>query len=421
MAYTLNHAIVHNFANDEWVTLNLDANLTTLQTATIQSLINTYSGVVLSLTNSSGSNTVYFDLAHHADIILDKDKTLAQWLAFIGDTPLPVVNQPPQVKYRYVEYSHAAKANYRWKLAARDRSPDAAASDSEKVDIILFRDNTNYSHMAKRCLVSVNGLLHRCVAEVYGLRVLDGASAGIALGNMEIGIYDFSSFGDLDIVPIQKTDISLFDASTPLRDRAVINLNRDLKRKTVLLSLGGYLHALDGSVFDQRTRTVVVKTKNYQLPQRLFDSVNRIHIGDAIDKMDFQENWKIRVSDLYSDDFIATYFSSSQSFAIVVNNPKLYKKLELTRDIKFTGNYETLSKPKYPMLTTLGRLCEYWPERKGTWWQLSGFDPFYRNYKFYKQDWETGQWVEGSLDPMQPYLPCNNYLLKLYTEVISLV
>jgi hypothetical protein len=292
MAYMLNHAIVHNFANEEWTTLNLTAELDVLQTTSIQNLINTYSGIVLSLTNSSGSNIVYFDLAHNADIIDDKTKTLLQWLAFLGDAPIPVVNQPPQVKYRYVEYSHAARANYRWRLAARDRSPDAAASDSEKTDLILFRDNTSYTNMAKRTLVSVNGLLHLCVAESYGLRVLDGAKAAYALGTMDIGIYDFSSFGDLDIVPIHKSDISLFDASTPLRERAVINLNRDLKRKTVLLSLGGYLHALDGNVFDQRNRTVVVKTKNYQLPQRLFDSVNRIHIGDAIDKMDFQENWK---------------------------------------------------------------------------------------------------------------------------------
>jgi hypothetical protein len=137
--------------------------------------------------------------------------------------------------------------------------------------------------------------------------------------------------------------------------------------------------------------------------------------------MDFQENWKIRVSDLYSDDFISTYFSGSQSFAIIVNNPKLYKSLELVRDIKFTGNYETLTKPKYPLVTTLGRFCEYWPDRKGSWYQISGFDPFYRNYKLYNQDWEGEQWVEGSLDPTHPYLPCNNYLLKLYTEVISLV
>ena len=421
MAYVLNHAIVHNFANDEWVTLNLDADLTALQTATIQSLIDTYSGVVLSLTNPIASNTVYFDLAHNADIIADKTRTLQQWLTYLGDAPIPVVNQPPQIKLRYVEYSHAAKAGWRWRMAARDSNPDAIVADSEKVDLILYRENTSYNLAAKRCLVSVNGLLHRCVAESYGLRVLDGASAGYALGSIEIGIYDFSSFGDIEIIPIRKIDISQFDTNTPLRERFVVNLNRDLKRKTVMLSLGGYLHALDGSVYDQRNRTVVVKTRAYQLAQRLFDSVSRIHIGNAVDALEFDENWRIRVGTLHSDDFIATYFSNSQSFAIVINNPRLYKELELVKDISFTGNYETTTKPKYPLVTTLGRFCEYWPDRKGTWWQISGFDPFYRNYKFYNQDWEDKTYVEGSLDPSQPYLPCNNCLLKLYTQVVSLV
>lgn len=421
MAYILNNAIVHSFANDEWTTLTLAPDVAAIQDATILSLLQTYTGVVLSLTSEIGNNVVYFDLFQQSDIIVDKSRTINNWLTYIGDTPLPVVNQPPEVKFRHVEYSHAAKANYRWRVAARNRNPDASVTDSEKTDLILTRENTNYENMSKRCLVSVNGLLHITKPESYGLRILDGASSSYLLNNLDIGIYDFSGFGELEIIPITKSMISSFDDSTPLKDRLVINLNRDLNRKTVMLSLGGYLHAQDGLVYDQRSRTVVVKTKNYQFPQRIFDSIQRTYLGDAIDKFEYEENWKIKVSDLNSDDFISTYFSTSQSFAIVLNTPKLYKQLELLRDIDFTGSYETKTKPKYPMLTSLGRLCEYWPVRKGTWWQVDGYDPFYKNFKFFNQDWENMLYIEGSLDPSMPYLKCNNYLLKLYTEVISLV
>ena len=102
--------------------------------------------------------------------------------------------------------------------------------------------------MSRYCLISVNGLLHKADGSVNGLYVRDGAKSSRIANKTNVGIISFKDVGEFDIIPINRNMIKQPSETLRLKEKIYLDLNTDLSNKTVLLSLGGYLHAVDNIV-----------------------------------------------------------------------------------------------------------------------------------------------------------------------------
>lgn len=416
MSYQLQQAFVLTTVNNTWQTVTINPT-----GQTIAQLLAIYSGIVLQLSRPGVNGDFYFDLKHNPNFISNQGFTIAQWLVSLGDDIIPTVNAPPFRVLRYVNYRDAGLANYTWRLAARDRHPDAGAADGELTDLVLNRQNTNYSELAKYCLVSVNGLFHYATPETYGLRVHDAGSSAYVAGVTHIGIHSWAGVGDLEIIPITADRIGRVDPTVPITDKARIDIGKTTDRKSVVLVMGGYLHVLD-SVATQQGQSIIVDVKKLQLAQRVFDTLRIADLQEAVKDFSHEEgHWSTTVANLGSEEFIRSYLSVSQSFLVVVNTPILYVKKEAVRNTELGGTYTSENKPLYPLLGALNKVSEYIPRKKGKLWLLYNYKPYYPNFKFLHTVWRKELKVDGTLDSQRPWLYNNAYYWKIYTETLSLV
>lgn len=416
MSYQLQQAYALTTVNNAWQTVTINPT-----GQTIAQLLALYNGLVLQLGRPGVNGDFYFDIKHNVSFVSNQGFTIAQWLTSLGDQMLPTVGSAPFRVNRYVNYRDAALANYSWRLAARDRHPDAGASDGELTDLVLNRQNTTYTDMAKYCLVSVNGLFHYTTAEPYGLRVHDAGSSAYVAGVTHIGIHSWAGLGDIELIPITPDRISRVDPTVPITDKARIDTGLVSDRKTVLLVMGGYLHVLD-SVATRQGQSVIVDVKKLQLAQRVFDTLRIADLQDAVKDFTHEEgHWSTTVANLGSEEFIRAYLSVSQSFLVVVNTPILYVEKELVRNTELGGTYTSKNKPLYPLLGPLNKVSEYIPRKKGNDWLLYNYKPYYPNFKFLKSIWRKELRIEGSLVSNRPWLYHHAYYWKIYTETLSLV
>ena len=415
MSYQLKEIIVHSHIDEEWTVTTI-----AYSGQTLSQLLSSYTGVVVVLTRAGVIGDFYFDLFHNQDWVYDITQTLNQWLISIEEGALPVTNSPPYRVFRYVNFRDAGLANYNWRLCAKGRTPDAPAADGELEDLIIVRNLTDYTTMAKYCMVTVNGLFHYTSKENYGLRIHDGGSSSYVANDTTIGVYSWAGVGKIDLIPITSNMVVKTEPTVGLNNKARINIGKNVAGKSVCLVIGGYLHVLD-SIVTLSGNSVIVDVAKLQLPQRVFDGLRRCDLQHSVKNFEHDIHWHTSVSNLLSDEFILDYLTISQSFIVVVDTPVLYKNREPIRNTEIGNTYSTKTKPLLPLVTAMGRMSEYVPIRKGDHWLLHAADPYYPNFKFLHSEWRKETTIEGSLVSNDPLLHANGHFLKVYSETLSLV
>lgn len=415
MSYILNKIIVRELTGGgSWITSELVNGELHLD-----DLYNTYYGIVLELSSTVSEDVVYLDIYHLIPGMLSKNISVNAWLDSVGYRSLPVSSTPPNVTYRSVMYMDAYKANYDMAAISRNRHPDMPVDQSEKTDLLLTRPDTDYDAMNDYCLVSINGIFHYSDAREDGLVVHDGVR-GFEVGNtFHVGIHSFSGIAPIVKVPVTADMISRVDQNIPLSTKLKITHAESLVGKTLIMSLGGYLHYSDDVFTTGPDNTIIVDVKKFLLPERVFDSLRRTDIRTIHNLMTNRGVRSVAKETLFSDEFIQSYFSSENTFMIIVDTPVLYKAMEITTNDRIPGNYTTKRRPVLPLVTGMGRVCEYWPEKEYTTWVLHCSEPCKNGFSFNTIDPELISLYTSDLEPGYEHEDTTAYFLNLYIESLT--
>lgn len=230
-------------------------------------------------------------------------------------------------------------------------------------DLMLTRDApiTGYNEFYKHCLVSINGYYHLTDTNGDdGIVVYNGASSLKIANQCQIGIYNFKDISSIELLPITTDMIYKQDLDEPYSSSAFIKLNKDLTNKTLLLSLGGYLHTIDQiTVSIVGSDIIKINFSNYPILDRFYESVNYLNLSSMNLNTTDKNPLQISIEELSSDERLLAYMTLSQSFFVILDTPEIFVNRQYIKKSNSYGRYVSYIRPLYPLVTNLGRHPEY--------------------------------------------------------------
>lgn len=330
------------------------------------------------------------------------------WLLTLTVGSLPTTLIEPVITRKNVLYSDAIQAQF-----TLNRSGD---------DAIMHKDNIDTHSLHHRVLTSVNGFLHRNIPDVDGesLRILSGNMLRPKPQHNMVGIYSFNEIGDITQIPITIDMLHDVNTATKRSQSIVIKTNIDATNKTVLLSIVGYLHALDSTyeVINENPCTIVLKTNRISYPNRLFELSSMLTLDKLGLSTSFYAPDAIATKELGEDTFINTLLTMVQSFVIIVDAPRMYTQKQLAIKPPHIGWYESLEEPVFPLYSSTGRELTYWRRKQVDRWIANIQLERQPNYIIHTTENELDRAINQSLSE-EGYGIINAYFLGIYSQTMT--
>lgn len=392
-----------------WVEIDLRA-------VSMRDIFNTYAEVILALTHNVRPHLLFLKLNDIRSTLSPayQGMTLNAWLLANGSNALPTFNTPPTYRERTVRFADIWTANYDVFPVDRRRAWNAQFPHGDKNDLLIRRANIDFRAMWQYCMVSVNGYFHRVGGSEEGLYVVDGGRSGRIANDNHLGILSFREVATVEYIPIVS---GMVHKTTPLQkysDYADITLPESVEGKTVLLVLGGYLHALDEVYRVYGSRSVRVKMANYPFAERLYDSKGKINL-DSLNLTPGPENEnQYTIEQLQSDAVMLAYLTLPQSFFVVVDTPYLFAKKEMVENPEIPGRYiAPMPFKPYPLFGAIGRHLVY--HQREDWGRMvlcCEHVPDY-DYNFNRAAWRTFTSIDNKAYSSNPWGFARAHLLEL--------
>lgn len=361
--------------NQKWEDVNIAGVL-------LSTLLKDYiDGHIVLTTNGVDRHYVDFELFKQSNFPF-ANVAFATWLNTPNIPILPTTASEPVYTQTNIFYSDAMQADYRLRACKNDQVNDAPdyefyidAEESflsliEKPDLAMFKENANMELFKQTCLVSVNGFYHRTIARGIEAQVIDGAKSVLKTSVPSVGITSFSDIGGLNQIAI--TDEMILDGNpesptTPYSKQygVYINTGVDMRGKSVIVCLGGYMHVEDivYDVINKEKGIVKININEINMPQRIFESEHWIDLSSLELTRSVIRTDAVSVPELYSDRIIRNYLKLPQSFIVVVDIPVLYTKKIMVQDSGSCGVYTAPTPVLFPLRNVYGRLMTYWERR----------------------------------------------------------
>jgi len=349
----------------------------------------------------------------------DSTTTVAQWLAGIGNTSLPLSTKLPQSVVRTVKYAEAFQAGYRIELIHRMASAETPYPDEELTDLHLTRSNVDYGQFYKHCLVTVNGYVHRTDYNEQGIYVRDGGLNVQHANDHQIGLLSFEEIGELQFIDITEEMIHPNTIGGELKDGICIKLPEAIGNRIPMLVLGGYLHVVDKAYTVRSTDTLKINPTRLSLMHRFFDSrkfLNLDHLLEVIDIGQFNPT-HVEVPGMYSDEALKRWLTQSTSFVILVNASNLYVEPHKLEYAYLPGRYIYHRVPEWPLMTDRGRLPAYVAMKEHDRYSIAITDNAINHYRFETSNWRDNISIDGTRDSLKPFTYSPGFLLEIGTEV----
>ena len=369
-----------------------------VSTKTIAELFSDYRKAYFILSNNFLLGQVlYLDMELMKTLnFLNESMTLAEWFTDIGNLALPTTTTVPDFSPQLVRFGDAWKANYSMTAVHPTFAIDVDVPASEKTDLLLTRVDTDYIAMGNYCLVSINGLLHRSEGSVDGLRVREAVKSSKICNKTQVGLLSFLKVGTFQILPMNRDMLVQPHPALKMKEKIYLDLGMDLNNKSVLLSLGGYLHAADGICRIAGERSICIDFYKIPFAKRYFEQRKLMDVSPLGLSSSVNNPSQISVEELFSDETIKRYIELSQSFLIIVDNPEFFSEFKLLESGELPGIYYSYSnvEPDYPMQLGLGLIGNYWKQFDDGKWVMSVDRGYYDHYNF-----ETTSYLEeNSID-----------------------
>lgn len=381
-------------------------------------LYSTYSRILATLTNPFLTDSVTLDVQEIRSMIGGSDITLNQFLAQNANLTLPTTPGNVVINPRFARYADGFHAGYKIQPIHPTASIDAQLPLSEKTWLFLTRPDTDYHMFYDYCLVSVNGFFHMTDVSSNGVYVQDGMKSNFLSGQNQLGIYSFHDIGKIELIPITEQMVYRQNNLQKFRDRAYVNLGKDVSDKTVMLVLGGYLHVLDRKTLHRiGDGTFMIDMRNLPLIDRYYESRKYLDFSSLNLETTSRNDSQVDVENFFSDETLMAYLTLSQSFFVVLDHNDIFiNKIPVKKTPNVNG-FVTSHLPVLPLVTGHGKMTNYWYEHEDGLYAISCYDTLSYNRLYDTVDIEKQISVSDSCDPQNPVEHGSAFFLEVGCDI----
>lgn len=288
--------------------------------------------------------------------------TIKDWLVINGGKTLPTLPGEAKVEVSLVKASDAWAAGFRLNLTDNKGISSTNISPENLVDIVATKDFMDYKKLYEHSLVSVNGLFHLTDTSDNGLIIKDGGKSLSIENNGYVSIMSFASVGKVKCYPITE-EMVIRRNDAPYRKGFNLSLpGEDFSDKTVMLSIGGFLHFDNQGFRVLSDKTIYFDWWRLDISKRYLLSRNKIDFSKFAKVIQDELKDPVLAIDETlgnSDEAIMAYLTMSQSFVIVVDaKDTFFDKTTLERT-PYLGRYLSYVKPVEPLMTADGMFPPY--------------------------------------------------------------
>lgn len=323
----------------------------------------------------------YLDLSKIKTRYVNFTGTISDLLLDNGNASFPLETTVPDIRTNYARYSDAHRCRYKIDPIHPLYGENVDLEQRTALRMIKNDLPLSYSDFVRKCIVSVNGFWHLCDTDgKSGIVVYDGGTTFQKTLLNQCGIYSFADIGNIQCVPI-KADmihkrltpemISGQAPTEPYSHSAYLSIPGDLSNKTVLLVLGGYFHSPISDIFSKVSdNEFKINFSKYPFVDRYYESSKYMNLDSLGLDSTVRNPSQIDLNQLWSDETLLRYMTLSQSFLIVVDAPELFVEKRYIRKTGRPGTYISFEEPKFPIVSGIGRMPEYWWKKENYSWPL---------------------------------------------------
>lgn len=387
---------------------------TDLSQQTLMAILNNYFDVYIQLSDQISTGPLYLtkDGLRQAAPHQAPGPTLTAWLAGLGNASLPTVTEPPSITATPVEYADAWQAGWVGNLSDASKAVDYPGPDASKPDVLLSKTGIDPANMSQFVLTTINGYLHYSQGSPQGIYAMRGGVTARLSNDNHAGILSFLKVGPVQQIPITADMLYKTNPNQKYSQSVYVKLPVSLTGKTLLLSIGGYLHVLDGTYSKINDNAVKVNFRLIPFPERIYQSRTKIDLSSLPLETGAGDNGQFSVESIYSDEVIAAYMTLSQSFAIVVDSANFYsRKWYLERSVT-PGRYFSNLYQRFPLIGTMGRIWDYRLSKEEDTYVYGCDSIEYPHHLFSTADYLNQLSVVGIREPSRPWTNGKGYLLE---------
>lgn len=313
--------------------------------------------------------------------------TLSQWLTSIGNNTLEGSATPPIIDRSYVYAGDAWYTGFDVQRVLTGISDNPNLPASSFRNLKLSKSSIDIRTLQKRALVTVNGFLHLTTPLEDGVLVQDGALSLDICQRNRVGLLSFASVGDIEQIKIQASMIGKDKTEFDYADGVYIHLGRNLTNKSLILSLGGFLHVADStfSIINEEKGIIRINPRKIDLVKRLLITQLTLDVSSLELSQSNKFPGAIASEEVYRDSTVRNWLLLSQSFAVVIDAPNIHTERLPLDEIDILGVYESINTPLSPFMDAVGRLQEYVVMKNDDIYQVQIEQGVYRQMLF-----ETG-------------------------------
>lgn len=386
---------------------------------TFRELFATYSRIIATLSNPFDDTNTALDLAK-IEWSVDPSLTFNAFLTANGANTLPTSTTLPQISTKYAKYKDVFQAGYSVTPISPNAAVDSQLPDEDKTWLFLTQPKINWTLFKKSVMVSVNGYFHFMDADSNGAYIRDGMQSRTISRQNQIGMVSFAGMAGLEYVDLTADMIYKQNPDLSMAEGLYIKVGQDISSKTVMLVIGGYLHVLDEQTFKRVGDDIIkVDIANFPLLDRYYESIQYLDLSSLNLEHNDRNPEEITIAQLYSDAALKAYFSLSQSFIVLADNPEIFRETQDIQRLSAHGEYISTIEPVYPLITGKGRVSEYWPTYDRGRWLLSIRDP--RRYRptYYTTTAKAQVNVDARNESVRPWLLSHAAFLMIGSDVAA--
>lgn len=408
MSYTYLYAVAKPKAKgSRWIEKDISA-------WTFSELYTEYRDAKIAIDHPAFETDYYIELDDIRDMIEDPDTRLIFWLSRLGNQSLPVVEDKLTLNHKVVECQDIWMSGFDVHATRMGTHPETEWTDSAATDLLLTKDDVDYKDAYRRLMVSVDGFIHRTSYSEDGLYVVDGARGRIDANQTSMSLIDFGGVGELQYVDIRPTMLYRPKDDVKHYRYAHLNLGVKTENKVVLLVIGGYPHILDNAYKVIGDGLIQIDFNNYPIIQRYYESrhfIDWTHVKfKDVGTMESQR----KVDELIrSESFIEGLLYSSQTFAVIIDEPDVYVERHQVEKTDLPGIYISTQRPTWPLESLRGRWLPYWAHEEDDRWVVNVGDHSLPNYAFEHTGYESLYSVTDQKVPTQPYYRDRAFLVEI--------
>lgn len=341
----------------------------------VKTMLQAYAEVYLVVTHPAleGKHTLRLRDAETLLVPVLDTVTVAQWLIDNANTTLPTVPGEPKVKQFDALARDIWQAGFKADLCVAKGSPFNDATDYDKPDIWLTRDDTDYVDLQRHCLATVNGLVHRLDADRDGAYIKDGGVTFRKTQNAMLGLISFKNIGRVHTASITPEMVYQPNPTRLLSDQFYLKLPFDTTNKVVGIVIGGYLHLASRDVKVTGPHTLRVDMNRIPFLERYMESrylinqsaLERFHEVSPTNPTDYD------LQNFHSNECMLELLGLSQSFVVAIETDHLTVDTIQTSRTFLPGRFYLEGEvPLWPLRTQLGLLPSYIKEEENKVWVL---------------------------------------------------